>query len=114
MKLGMSEENVLGFNHTFASLGKCKETRPKHSWVLWESQIFGTKVQVINMIQIKPPIYYWKVSKYKYLKRVCIFMGNCKLRVMGESIIRWLIFYILKSLKHMLVKDHTIIIIIKL
>jgi len=58
MKLGMSEENVLGLNHTFASLGKCKETRPKHSWVLWESQIFGTKVQVINMIQIKPPIYY--------------------------------------------------------
>jgi hypothetical protein len=32
MKLKMNKENVLGRKHTFASLGKCKETRPKHSW----------------------------------------------------------------------------------
>jgi hypothetical protein len=49
------------------------------------------------------------VSKHRYLKQVCIFTRNCKLRVMGESIVRWFIFYILKSLDHMLTKDHTII-----
>ncbi len=43
MRLGVNNENVLGLRHTFASLGKYKETRPKHSYPMGVTKEQGKK-----------------------------------------------------------------------
>lgn len=62
MRMGLGQKIVLGFKHAFTNVGECKELNPKHFQmrstlglvVLQKFQTFGTKLQIINVVQIRP------------------------------------------------------------
>jgi hypothetical protein len=62
MKMGLGQKSVMGLKHTIIIVESARKwVLSTFKWkhrvrVLWKFQIFGTKMQVVNLVQIGSPI----------------------------------------------------------
>jgi hypothetical protein len=90
----MCHENVLRFKHIPISIGQCKgnefQTLPNgHNFGSWNPSmfwIFGTKMHMVNEVQIELLTYHWNVWKIDIENELEFSIWNCELGIMVKKV----------------------------